>query len=64
MSLYQLGRTTEARNLFTMAEAQMPPLPQDPHKPVIKGTAPHDVIIGWLAHNEAKSVLYGADPKP
>ena len=65
MSLYQLGRTNEARALFSRAEAEMPPLPLDPQKPVIGGkAASHDVMVGWLAHNEAKSVLFGAEPKP
>ena len=44
------------------AEAQMPSFPQDPQKPVIDGkAASHDVMIGWLAYKEAKSVLYGPE---
>ena len=65
MSLFQLGRAGEARQLFSQAEAQMPPFPQDPGKPVIQGkTVSHDVMIGWLAYKEAKSLLNGQDPKP
>jgi tetratricopeptide (TPR) repeat protein len=65
LSLYQIGRTNEARELFSQAEAQMPPLPEDSQKPVIDGkAASHDVVLGWLAYKEAKSVLYGPDSKP
>jgi hypothetical protein len=36
----------------------MTPLPQDPNVPVVDGkTASHDVIISWLAYQEAKSLL-------
>ncbi|HSY17854.1 MAG TPA: tetratricopeptide repeat protein [Candidatus Acidoferrales bacterium] len=65
MCLFQLGRTDEARQLFTQSETQMPAFPQDPHKPVIHGkTASHDVIVGWLAYKEAKSLLSGLATKP
>ena len=65
MSLFQLGRADEARQLFNQAEAHMPPFPPDPGKPVIQGkTVSHDVMIGWLAYQEAKSLLDGPNPKP
>jgi hypothetical protein len=40
----------------------MTPLPEDPRRPVVDGkTAPHDVIISWLAYREAKSLLDGTE---
>ena len=65
MSLFQRGHTGEAKALFNLAETQMIPLPQDPRKPVVDGAAAsHDVIIGWLACKEAKSLIFGTDSKP
>ena len=63
MSLFQQGRDEEARQVFTPAEAQMPPYPPDTGKPLLDGkVASHDVMIGWLAYQEAKSLL--ATEKP
>jgi serine/threonine protein kinase/TPR repeat protein len=65
MCLFKQNQVAEARQLFSQAETQMTPLPADPQKPFIQGkTASHDVIIGWLAYKEAKSVLYEVDLKP
>jgi serine/threonine protein kinase len=58
LSLFQLGRTDEARQLLTQTEARMPFLPSDPLKPVIEGqVASRDVIIGWLLDREAKAMM-------
>jgi tetratricopeptide (TPR) repeat protein len=62
MCLFQLGRKDDARQLFTQAQAQMTPYPQDPNKPVVAGkAASHDVIIAWLAYREAKALLYDSE---
>lgn len=58
MSLFRQGRSQEAQTLFSQEEARMWPLPNDETKPVAKGElVSHDVLIWWLAHNEAKSTL-------
>jgi tetratricopeptide (TPR) repeat protein len=58
MCLFQEGQPTGARELFNQAQTEMTPLPQDPNVPVVDGkTASHDVIISWLAYQEAKSLL-------
>jgi tetratricopeptide (TPR) repeat protein len=58
MSLSRQNRPEEARKLFSQAEAQIPPLPQDEIKPLVKGSpASRDALICWLAYKEAKSVL-------
>ncbi len=65
MSLFRQGRADEARQLFSQAEAQMPPFPQDLRKPVVGGKmASHDVMICWLACREAKRLMNGTDSKP
>ncbi len=63
MSLLKQGRADTARQVFNQAEAQMPPYPQDTGKPLLDGKmASHDVMIGWLAYQEAKSLLAMAKP--
>ena len=63
MCLFQLGRADEARLLFNQAGAQMPAFPSDPRLPVLDGKAvSHDVVIGWLAYREAKSLINSAAP--
>ena len=58
MSLFKQGRSQEAQTLFSQEEARMWPLPNDETKPVANGgLVSHDVLIWWLAHNEAKSTL-------
>jgi tetratricopeptide (TPR) repeat protein len=58
MSLFRQDRFEEARQLFSQAEAQMIPFPQDENKPLFKGdTASHDVMISWLAYKEAKALI-------
>ena len=58
MSLVRQGKTEEARKLFSQAEAQMPPCPQDGHKPLVEGRlVDHDYLIWWLAYKEAKTLL-------
>jgi tetratricopeptide (TPR) repeat protein len=58
MTLFRQNRVEEARKLFSQAEAQMPPLPQDENKPIVDGrTFDHDLLIWWMSYKEAKSVL-------
>jgi tetratricopeptide (TPR) repeat protein len=65
LSLFQLDRIEEARKLFSEAEKQMPPFPQDQTKPILDGSlASHDVIICWLACKEARSVLNKPGARP
>jgi tetratricopeptide (TPR) repeat protein len=62
MSLSRQDRPEEARTLFSQAAAQMPPLPQDEHKPLVDGKPVfHDYLICWLAYKEAKSLLNETD---
>jgi len=64
MCLFQEGRSSDGRQLFNQAQTQLTPLPQDPNVPVVDGKiASHDVIISWLAYQEAKSLLFGAESK-
>ena len=56
MSLFRQGQGSEARQLFTEAEATMKPLPAADHWPLTDG-ADHDDLILWLACREAKAVL-------
>jgi len=58
MSLFRQDKHEEARKLFSQAEAQMPPLPQDENKPLVDGKPVYtDDLIWWMAYKEAKSVL-------
>jgi WD40 repeat protein len=58
MSLFRQNRPEDARKLFSQAEAQMPPLPQDDAKPLVDGKpVSHDVLFCWLAYREAKAML-------
>ena len=62
LCVFEQGRATEARQLFTQTEAQMTPYPQDPDKPVVGDkAASHDVVVTWLAYREAKSLIFGAE---
>lgn len=61
MCLFQEGRSEDARQLFAQTQAQMTPLPQDHDRPIVDGkVASHDVIISWLAWQEANSLLNSA----
>jgi tetratricopeptide (TPR) repeat protein len=65
MSLFRQNRTEEARKLFRQAEAQMPPLPQDEHKPLVDGKpVSYNHLICWLAYKEAKALLNEPAAKP
>ena len=65
LSLFRLGRTQAARQLFKETEGQIPPLPPDEGRPVAEGLPfNHDLVICWLAYKEAKSVINGSDAKP
>ncbi|MGA2247421.1 MAG: protein kinase [Verrucomicrobiota bacterium] len=58
MSLFKQGRSQEARTLFSQEGSRMWPLPIDEAKPVTNGSlVSHDVLIWWLAYQEAKSTL-------
>jgi TPR repeat protein len=60
MSLFRQERREEARKLFSQAEAKMPPLPADEHKPLVDGKmASRDVLICWLAYKEARALIEG-----
>ena len=60
MNVFQQGRADEARELYNQAVTLLPPFPADTGRPVIGGKiASHDVIIGWLAGQEAKSLIFG-----
>jgi tetratricopeptide (TPR) repeat protein len=58
MSLFRQDKPEEARRLFSQAEAQMPPLPEDEHKPHLDGRlVDQNVLIWWLAYKEAKALI-------
>jgi tetratricopeptide (TPR) repeat protein len=58
MNLARQNQMEDARKLFTQAAAEMPPLPQDEGKPLVDGKGvSHDVLICWMAYNEARAVL-------
>ena len=60
MNVFQQGRADEARELYNQAVTLLPPFPADTGRPVIGGKiASHDVIIGWLAGQEAKFLIFG-----
>ena len=63
MSLFRQDKPEEARKLFSQAQAQMPPLPEDENKPLVDGKpVSHDVLICWLAYKEARALLN--QPRP
>ena len=62
MSLFQLGKTVEARKLATEAAAKMKPLPKDEKNPLASGATTDDLIL-WLAYREAKALI-GLDIGP
>jgi eukaryotic-like serine/threonine-protein kinase len=57
MSLFQLGREAEARQLFSDTERLMTPLPVEERNPLADPKTNQDDIIQWLAHREAKVLL-------
>jgi tetratricopeptide (TPR) repeat protein len=60
MSLFRQDKAEEARNLFSQAEAQMPPLPKDEGKPIVDGKPfDRDFLVMWLAYKEAKALIEG-----
>jgi tetratricopeptide (TPR) repeat protein len=60
VSLFRQDRSAEARKLFSRAEAEMPPFPQDEHKPLVDGKpVSHDHLICWMACQEAKKLIEG-----
>jgi tetratricopeptide (TPR) repeat protein len=56
MSLFQLGRKDDARNLFTVTRVLMKPFPADENNPFAGGADQDDLIL-WLAYGEAKALL-------
>ena len=65
MSLFRQGKHTEARRLFSQAEAQMPPLPKDESKPFLDGKpAGLNYLICWLAYKEARALIMEGPPAP
>jgi tetratricopeptide (TPR) repeat protein len=65
MSLFRQDKPEEARKLFSQAQAQMPPLPEDENKPLVDGKpVSHDVLICWLAYKEARALLNQPPPPP
>jgi tetratricopeptide (TPR) repeat protein len=59
ISLFQMGRENEARELFTSTAAkiaQEKPLPADDQHPLSTG-ATHDDLVLWLALKEAKALI-------
>jgi serine/threonine protein kinase len=58
MSLFKQNETEKALKLFKQAKAQMPPLPEDEHKPYVAGKPfDHKALILWLAYKEARTLL-------
>jgi Flp pilus assembly protein TadD len=56
MSLFQQGKTDDARKLATEAAAEMKLLPNDEKNPLAGGASPDDLIL-WLAYKEAKAMI-------
>ena len=59
MVLFRQDNVVEARQRFAEAEAKMIPKPMGEKRPVI-GRRDHNLLIMWLAHDEAKALLDGA----
>jgi tetratricopeptide (TPR) repeat protein len=58
MSLFSQHKTEEARNLFRLAAADMPPLPQNERQPQAAGTILDGrMLIWWLAYKEARALI-------
>ena len=55
MCLFKQGRVSEARALFTEAEARMRPVPVDGQPPQF--LVDHDDLVCWLAAREARTML-------
>jgi uncharacterized protein HemY len=62
MSLFQQGKTDEARRLATEAAAKMKPLPKDEKNPLADGATSDDLIL-WMAYKEARALIQ-FDPPP
>src|SRR5262249_48128595 len=56
MSLFQEGKTNEARRLAIEAHAKMKPLPKDEKNPLADGATPDDLIL-WMAYKEARALI-------
>ena len=56
MILFHQVQAVEARRLFDLAAAEMPPLPDDDLNPLARGASGDD-MIAWLAYKEAKALL-------
>jgi WD40 repeat protein/serine/threonine protein kinase len=56
MTLFRLGKETEACQLAIAATARMRPLPHDEKKP-LEGEANADDLILWMAYKEAKAMI-------
>jgi serine/threonine protein kinase/WD40 repeat protein len=64
MSLFQLGKTDEARKIATAAAAKMKPLPNDEQNPLANDAHSNDLNL-WLAYREAKALIqFDATPPP
>ena len=61
MVLFQQDKVAEARQRFAEAEAKMSPKPIVEKKPWI-GHRDHQLLILWLAHREAKTLLSSSPP--
>jgi serine/threonine protein kinase len=58
MSLFRQNRPEEARKLLSEAEAKMPRLPKDEHRPFAdQHVNNNELLICWLADKEARSLL-------
>jgi eukaryotic-like serine/threonine-protein kinase len=62
MSLFQLGKKVEAREVAIKAATLMKPLPKDEQNPMLDGATPDHLVL-WLAYKEAKARI-GFDPPP
>ena len=65
MSLFQLGRKDEARDVAARAVTRMKPLPEH-ERDIMAGTeAISDQLIQWLAYKEARAMMqFDASPPP
>src|SRR5665213_372182 len=57
MSLFQQGKTAEARHLLPTTTAIMEPFPADEKNPLAKKGASYDDLILWMACKEARALL-------
>jgi hypothetical protein len=60
MSLFRDDKLEASQKLFSLAEAQMPPLPKDESRAFLDGRpATIDDLILWLAYKEARALIEG-----